>query len=147
MSNIVFNLPFVCEMLSYRLLGSTRSPSPILIRVDLCLKVCLIRNLAGDVVFVWLRSLPVIFAKNMFHGFVVNAIEWRIVFIAIIIAEFHWEQKWNLICPGHSCLRWWSKNECFRDGKNKRNEGNPQGMEEQSRTVGILYWVLKSTLL
>lgn len=36
-SNIVLNLPFVCEILSYRLLGSTRSPSPILIRVDLCL--------------------------------------------------------------------------------------------------------------
>jgi hypothetical protein len=29
----------------------------------------------------------------MFHGFVVNAIELRIVFIAIIIAELHWEQK------------------------------------------------------
>ena len=52
-------------------------------------KVCLIRNLAGDVVFVWLPSLPVIFAKKMFHRFVVNAIEWRIVLIAIVIAEFH----------------------------------------------------------
>jgi hypothetical protein len=37
MSNIDLNLPFICEILSYRLLGSTRSPSPILIRIDLCL--------------------------------------------------------------------------------------------------------------
>ena len=36
-SNIVLNLPFPMSNTSYRLLGSTRSPSPILIRVDLCL--------------------------------------------------------------------------------------------------------------
>jgi hypothetical protein len=50
--------------------------------------VCLIGNLAEDVAFVWPLLPLVIFVRNMFHGYVVNVIELRIVFIVKIIAEF-----------------------------------------------------------